>query len=105
MEKFREERAGLEIEKLVGKVKDNEILEIVDMDRKGMIKTAEFILSKYPELTIILANKDGDVIGMSERKNVIKLVKELCKKCGGSGGGKGRLAQGKLDVKKLKKFL
>ncbi len=105
VEKFREERAGLEIEKLVGKVKDNEILEIVDMDRKGMIKTAEFILSKYPELTIILANKDGDVIGMSERKNVIKLVKELCKKCGGSGGGKGRLAQGKLDVKKLKKFL
>jgi hypothetical protein len=47
-------------------------------------------------------NKQGDVVGMSEGKDVIKIVKKLCKKYGGSGGGKGRLAQGKLNIKKFK---
>lgn len=104
LEKFREESAGSEIERLIKKAKNNQIFEIVDMDRKGMIKACELVLSKKPGFTIILVNKKGDVVGMSEEKDVIKMVKMMCKKCGGSGGGKGELAQGKLDVKKFRKF-
>jgi alanyl-tRNA synthetase len=104
VEKFTEKRADSEIGELVKKAKNNEIFEIVDAEREGMIKTAELVISKHPELTIILVNRNGDVVGMSEKKDITKLVKELCRKCEGSGGGKGRLAQGKLNVKKLKKI-
>ena len=104
MEKFVKDRAGSEIERLTKKAKNSEIFEIVDMDRNGMIKTSELIVSKHPEFTVILVNKNGDVVGMSEKKDITRIVKELCKKCGGSGGGKGRLAQGKLDPKEFKRM-
>lgn len=104
MEMVSKEKANLSRENLVKKAKNNEIFEIVDMGRKDMINLCSSILSKYPELTIILVNKNGDVVGMSEKKDVTKIIKSLCEKCSGRGGGKGRLAQGKLDVKKLKNY-
>jgi alanyl-tRNA synthetase len=101
-EMVSKEKADSAMENFVRKAKNNEIFEIVDMERKDMINLCDSILSRYPELTIILVNKNGDAIGMSEKRDIAKIVKTLCKKYGGSGGGKGRLAQGKLDIKKLK---
>lgn len=95
-------RALSEVEKLAGRAKRGSILEIVEMERKEMIKAAERIISKHPELSVILVNKKGDVVGMSKRKDVVKMVKEFCKRHGGSGGGKGILAQGKVDLRKFK---
>ncbi len=103
-EKFTEERAGSEIEKLIKRVKGKEIFEIVDMDRGGMVNLCDAILSQHPEFTVILVNKDGDIVGMSEKRDMVKVVRGICKKYGGSGGGKGKLAQGKLDIKKFRKF-
>ncbi|UCC92086.1 MAG: alanine--tRNA ligase [Candidatus Aenigmatarchaeota archaeon] len=104
LDRFREERAGSEIKELAGRAKNNQIFEIFDTDREGLIKISELVVSNHPELTVILVNKNGDIVGMSKKRDVIKMVKSVCKKCGGSGGGKGKLAQGKLDVKKLRKF-
>lgn len=104
-EKFTRDISSSKIKNFVKKAKNEEIFEIVDMDRKGMINLSEVIITEHPELTIILVNRQGNVVGMSEKKDVIRIVKELCKKHGGLGGGKGRLAQGKLDIKKFKKLL
>ena len=101
-ENLSKETAASEMESLIGKTKNNEIFEIVDMDINSMIKLCDAIISAHPELTVILVNKSGDVVGMSESVDISKKIKNLCKGCCGSGGGKGRLAQGKLDVKKLK---
>jgi alanyl-tRNA synthetase len=96
------ERAGTAAEKLVKMAKDGEIFEIVEMERNDMINLCNSIVSEYPDLTVILVNGSGDVIGMSEKKDIAKAVRHLCEKYGGSGGGKGRLAQGKLNFEKLK---
>ncbi|MHC1588142.1 MAG: alanine--tRNA ligase-related protein, partial [Candidatus Syntropharchaeia archaeon] len=103
VEKFAKKRAKSEIEKLVKKAKNNKILEVVDMERKEMIRTADLLLASHPDLTIVLINKKGDVVGMSEVKDIVKEIGSFCKKFGGSGGGKGRLAQGKIDFSKFKK--
>jgi alanyl-tRNA synthetase len=97
------EKADSEVETVLKKAKNNEIFEIVDMERKEMIKLCDSAVSKHPNLTIILVNKQGDVVGASEKKDISKEIKNLCERCYGSGGGKGRLAQGKLDIKKLNK--
>lgn len=103
MEKLRKEKARSNIENLLEKAKNNRILEVVEMERKEMIKTADLLVSTHPEFTVILVNKDGDVVGMSKKENIVKEVKEFCKKYGGSGGGKNHLAQGKIDFTKFKK--
>jgi alanyl-tRNA synthetase len=102
METISREKADMEIENLVKRTKNNEIFEIVDMERRDMITLCDSVISKHPEITVVLVNKKGDVVGMSEKENITKMVKHICEKYSGSGGGKGRLAQGKLDYKKLK---
>jgi alanyl-tRNA synthetase len=67
-----------------------------------MIKLAESIISRSPKTTVILVSRSGDVVGMSKVVDIVKEVKEFCAAHGGSGGGKGALAQGKIDPKKLK---
>ncbi len=102
-EKHIEKGAEGKAESLLGKAKGNRIFETVDMDRKEMIKTADSLLSKNPGITIILVNRNGDVVGMSREINIVKEVKELCKEHGGSGGGRDHLAQGKLDFSSFRK--
>jgi len=97
-----EEKADSETESFMKKAKNNEIFEIVDMERREMIKLCDSLVSKHPELTVILVSKKGEVVGISENVDIAKKVKQLCEKYDGIGGGKGRLAQGKLDIKKLK---
>jgi len=103
LESLTKERAGSEIQKLVKKAKNNEIFEIVDMNRNEMIETADLLVSSHPKFTVILVNREGDIIGMSKTRDITKKVKKFCKKYGGSGGGKGFLAQGKIDFSKFKK--
>jgi alanyl-tRNA synthetase len=102
LEKLRKGVAKSNIENLVKKAKNNRILEVVDMERRGMIKTADLLISSHPKFTVILVNKNGDVVGMSKTKDITKEIKEFCKKYKGSGGGKGFLAQGKIELSKFK---
>ncbi|NIO21500.1 MAG: alanine--tRNA ligase [Candidatus Aenigmarchaeota archaeon] len=103
LQKLGMKKADLEIKKLLKRVRNKEIFEIVDMSRKDMIKTADLLVSSHPKFTVILVNREGDVIGMSKTTDITKKVKKFCKKYGGSGGGKGYLAQGKIDFLKFKK--
>lgn len=102
-EKALEKEVRSETGDMIRKAKGKEIFEMVDKDRKGMIKLCESIISDRPDLTVILVNRDGFVVGMSQKEDIISKVKSLCEECGGSGGGKGELAQGKLNIKKLEK--
>jgi alanyl-tRNA synthetase len=104
MGRVSKDKAILEIENLVRRAKKNEIFEVVNMERRDMITLCDAIIAKHPEITIVLVNKRGDVAGMSKREDVTKRVKNLCERYAGSGGGKGRLAQGRLDYKKLKRI-
>jgi len=97
-----EKGAGNNAESLLKKAKNNRIFEIVDMNRKEMIKTSDSLVAKNPKITIILISRDGDVVGISKTIDIVKEVKDLCEKHGGSGGGRNHFAQGRLDIKKLK---
>jgi alanyl-tRNA synthetase len=101
MEKMDKGLMESEAEVLIKEVKNGEITKVVDMERGEMIMLCDAVVRKKPDITIILINKNGDVVGMSEKKDIVKMVKDLCQKYGGSGGGKGRLAQGKLDYEKF----
>jgi len=104
IESLAEKRAGSEIQKLVEKARKNKIFEIVEMDRKEMIKTADLLVSLHPNLTVILVNERGDVVGMSKTVDIAKEIRKLCRGCGGSGGGKGSLAQGKINFSEFKRI-
>lgn len=95
--------ADSETESIAKRAENDKIFEIVDMDRKAMIKLCDALISKHPEMTVILVNRQGEVVGASECNDISNEVKNLCEGCCGSGGGKGRLAQGRLDFKKLGK--
>ncbi len=103
VEKTAKQRALSVVKKLAKKMKDGKILETVNMDRKEMIKTCELLVSSHPKFTIILLNRNGEVVGMSRVEDITKEVKKFCKKYGGSGGGRGKLAQGKIDFSEFKK--
>ncbi len=102
-EKILKTQAESGVDEIIKKARNNEIFEIVDMDRKEMISTAESVIKRKPQMTVILVNKEGIIIGMSNVKDITKEIKNICKDCAGSGGGKGTLAQGKINIKKLKK--
>jgi alanyl-tRNA synthetase len=106
MEKAGSAFAGEMSDDLLKKVQDGVVNEIVEGDRKELVKTASTLLSKAPTITIILANKDGEIVVMSNEKDTGELIKRITSKCGGKGGGRGHLAQGIIDdVKKLKGVL
>ncbi|MBN2043235.1 MAG: alanine--tRNA ligase [Candidatus Aenigmarchaeota archaeon] len=94
--------AGSNAESLLKKAKNDRIFEIVDMDRKEMIKTADSIIGDDPKMTVILVSRKGDVVGMSKTTDIVREVRDLCEKHGGSGGGRDHFAQGRLDFRKLK---
>jgi alanyl-tRNA synthetase len=89
----------------MSKARDNRITEIIKADRKEMIEMASDIINKDPRLTVILANPAGDVVGMSRTEDMSKAVLDICRKAGGSGGGKPEFAQGRADPSKLMKTM
>ena len=105
IEKLRKDLAKEKAEKLIGKARKGKIFEIVHATREDLIEIGKQIISKRPDLTIILANEAGDIIGMSKTQEITQIIKEICEKCGGSGGGKPDFAQGKLELSKLLKFI
>ena len=91
---------------LAKKIKNKRLSCQLDLDRKSMIVTVSQLLKENPEATIILYNKQGDIIGMSNKdNNISKTIKSICQKAGGSGGGRDNLGQGKADPLKLKSLL
>jgi alanyl-tRNA synthetase len=103
LERLMKERTGSEVDSLLRRAKGNRIVEIVEMSRKEMIRAADLLVSSRPDLTVILINKNGDVVGMGKRTDIVKELKRFCKKYGGSGGGKGFLAQGKINFSEFKR--
>jgi len=97
--------AKAKAETLIPKAKNNNIFEVVHAPRKELIEIAEHIIIEKPDMTVILVNESGDVIGMSRSRDISAIVKDICKGAGGSGGGNKELAQGKGDLSKILKIL
>ena len=76
-------------------------MDIIKGERSDLIKTASEIIGKNPDVTVILSNQVGDLVVMSRRENAGDVLKEITKRAGGSGGGKGNLAQGRVEVSKF----
>ncbi len=102
---LRQKAAESNIEGLLSKARDNLVFDIVNLGRKDLIVLATEILKRKPEFSIILSNEAGDIIAMSETEDMEKKMKEICIKCGGSGGGNRKLAQGKVELSKLVKMI
>lgn len=105
MEKISAKAAEMEAKKLLQKVKNNRIFEIISGTKKDLIKTASCLLSLNPNLTVVLANQSGEIIVMSKTEDANEIVKDICKKAGGAGGGKEDFAQGKAELSKLMRII
>lgn len=101
IEHMIDQKAKKQGQQLITRSENNRIAEQVDADRKEMIEMAGEILNQDPKMTVILANKSGDVVGMSKTEDMSKTVRQICQQAGGSGGGRPEFAQGKADPKKL----
>jgi alanyl-tRNA synthetase len=97
--------AGKMSRDLLKNAKDGVLVQVVDGDRKGLIKTASELLSKDPRLTVVLANSTGDLVIMSRVRDAGQALEKVCAKCGGRGGGRGELAQGKISNLKTFRIL
>ncbi len=99
----RKQAAGSMSADLLKRAEDGLLVEILDSDRKEMVKTAAVLLSKDPKLTVVLSNSAGEVVVMSNARDTSQVMEKVTAKCGGKGGGKGHLAQGKIEkVSELK---
>ncbi len=105
LEKVRLEASKDIVESMLAKIKDNKLFEITKMDRKQMVTTASEIASRNPEATVIIANELGDIVGMSQKEDMEKTIKDICSRAGGSGGGRKEFAQGKVELSKLLKIM
>jgi alanyl-tRNA synthetase len=94
-----EEKSG----ELIRKAKGGAIVEVMDGQRSDLIKAASAVLEKDEKMTVVLCSPAGDLIVMSKAKDAGAIISKICAACGGKGGGKGQLAQGRIDdAKKLK---
>jgi alanyl-tRNA synthetase len=103
MEDLSFRAAKSEAFKLMAKVKQGRLFEIISGTREELIGTAKSLLETGQAHTVILANESGDIIGMSRREDMSALIPEICKKAGGAGGGKKEFAQGRVQLSKLLK--
>jgi len=101
----KESLARVKASKLISKSRKGRLMDIIKGERSDLIKTASEIVEKNPDVTVILSNQVGDLVVMSRRENAGDVLKEIVEKAGGSGGGKGDLAQGRVDVSKFVKLL
>ncbi len=90
---------------LMEKIKNDKLMCEIDGDRQEMIAIAGQLLKSKPELTVILFNSSGDVVGMSAREDMAEQIKRLCSQAGGAGGGRPQLGQGRADPKRLREIL
>lgn len=104
LEKLKIQTGSRKATMLIKKARGNRVSEIVSGDRKDLINTASEMIRQNPNLTVILSNERGDVVGMSRVEDASRIVKELCEKSGGSGGGNREFAQGRADLSKLLKL-
>jgi alanyl-tRNA synthetase len=104
-ERLTNELAQNKSDLLMKKSRDNKIFEIIHGSRKELIEIANKIISKDPDLTIILVNEDGEIIGMSKTKDMDLIIRDICERSGGSGGGRKDFAQGRVVISKLIKTL
>jgi alanyl-tRNA synthetase len=104
-EKYRSGAATEAAERLLAKEKDGQVFDIIAGERKELIETASQLLKVNPKLTVILANHAGDIIVMSRSHDSLRILKRICEKTGGRGGGSKELAQGKVDIQKLLKSM
>lgn len=93
--------ANLKAQELLKKSINGKIFEIISADRKELIEIANALLKLDQNLTIVLANQSGDVIGMGKREDMSILIKRICQDAGGNGGGRSEFAQGRGDLSKL----
>ena len=100
-DRMRSEMAGSSSVQIAAKAKDGRVFEVLETDRKGLIETATSVITSNPALTIILANRAGDIVVMSRKEDASKIMKEIASKAGGAGGGKPEFAQGRADFIKL----
>lgn len=90
---------------LLKKIKNGQIFEILSEERKELVQIASNIITLRPDITVILANQAGEIVGMSKTKDMGTIFKTLCQRAGGSGGGNKELAQGKVELSKILKIL
>jgi len=105
IENLRKDASREKAKKLLFKAKKDRVFEVVSGDRKELIEIANELISTNPELTVILSNESGDIIGMSRTRNMSKVIRDICQKAGGSGGGNKELAQGRVELSKLLKII
>ncbi len=105
MERISAERGRRMAESLIAKASNNRVFEIVQVERKDMINIGNEIVAKNPNLTVILCNTKGDIIGMSKREDMGQLVGKLCHLAGGFGGGRREFSQGRVDLSKIMKIM
>ncbi len=101
IEKIGKEFAENEAKKLVKKIKEDQLFEVIGAGRRRLIEIANNLITKKPKLTVILSNQAGDLIVMSKTKDASKIIKDIASKAKGSGGGTKELAQGKVELSRL----
>lgn len=104
-EKYRSGAAFEKAEKLITREKAGEIFDVLTSERVELIEIASELLKKKPKTVVILANPAGDIIVMSREHDSGRILKNLCEKTGGRGGGNRELAQGKVEISKLIKIM
>ena len=105
IEKAVSRSADSMLESLMKKAKDMKVFEVLHGTRKELIETAGKLLKKEPGLTVILANEAGDIIGMSNTDDMSEKIRTICEQAGGKGGGRPKLAQGRVELSKLLKIM
>ena len=105
LESLRTNAAKSSTQNLLKKAKDNQIFDVVNLQRKELTLLASELLKTNENLSIILANETGDIIGMSNKDDMEKRIKDICSKCNGAGGGNKNFAQGKVELSKLLKIM
>ncbi len=105
IESLRNDVASNKARNLLSKVKKGRLFDVVSADRKELIEIANELVKSNPELTVILSNEVGEIIGMSRTRDMGKLMRDICQKAGGSGGGSKEIAQGKVELSKLIKVM
>ncbi len=105
IEKLKYEVAFLKAENLRGKIRDNRLYHILPYNLEQLIEVAQAMASEQPKLLVVLAGVNGDIVGKKgaqNDENVGAIVSEICKKCGGSGGGSQSFAQGRGELAKIR---
>lgn len=104
-ERASEEQARGLADDLLKKARDGQLFEVLLKDRKDLLAIASALVQQHPDLTVILANQDGDIVGLSRKEDMGARIRMLCQQAGGSGGGKPGAGQGKAKLSTLLKIM